>query len=71
MISIFFGIILIAFTVVSCLPMCLNWGADIVAFLKGFGPFLAAFVGIIAIFIGAADVKDKKEAKKDSLENNK
>ena len=37
-------------------------------FLKGFAPVLAAFVGIICLFIGAADIKDKSEAKKEDAE---
>lgn len=59
------GLILIAFTVVACLPNCLNWSTDIIAFLKGAAPVLAAFIGLIAVFIGFADIKDKKEAKKE------
>ena len=65
MAAILIGLILIAFTVVACLPTCLNWGADIIAFLKGAAPVLAAFIGLIAVFIGYADFKDNKEAKKE------
>ena len=39
-----------------------------IQFLKGFAPVLAAFIGLISILIGAADIKDKKEAKKEELE---
>lgn len=64
MISIVIGIIFIAFTVFAVLPMCpLSWGAEVISFLKGMAPVFAAFVGLICIFIGAADLKDKKEAK--------
>ena len=59
------GIILIAFTVVSIIPSCLGWGPDVITFLKGCAPVLAAFIGLISLFIGAADIKDKKEAKKE------
>jgi len=66
MISIILGILFIAFTVFSVLPMGpLAWGADVITFLKGCAPVLAAFIGLICLFIGAADVKDKKEAKKE------
>lgn len=65
MISIILGLVFIAFTVVACLPMCLGWGWDVVQFLKGSLPVLAAFIGLICIFIGIADLKDKKEAKKE------
>lgn len=67
MISIIVGIIFIAFTVFAVLPMCpLSWGAEVIQFLKGFAPVLAAFIGLICIFIGAADIKDKKEAKNEA-----
>lgn len=67
MISIIIGIIFIAFTVFAVLPMCpLSWGAEVIQFLKGCAPVLAAFIGLICIFIGAADIKDKREAKKEA-----
>lgn len=59
------GIILILFTVFAALPGCLGWGPEIVAFLKGAAPVLSAFLGVISIFVGIADIKDKKEAKKE------
>lgn len=67
MLAIIIGIIFIAFTVFACLPMCpLNWGTEVIAFLKGMAPVLAAFIGLICCFIGAADIQDKKEAKKEA-----
>ncbi|MCQ2610410.1 MAG: hypothetical protein MJ169_01560 [Treponema sp.] len=69
MTAIILGIILIGFTVFSVLPSCpLNWGPQVIEFLKGFAPVFAAFVGLIALLIGAADIKDKKEAKKEEQE---
>ena len=69
MISIIVGLIFIDFTVFAVLPSCpLNWGAEVIAFLKGFAPVLAAFLGFICLFIGAADIKDKSEAKKEDAE---
>jgi len=41
---------------------------DVVVFLKGCAPVLAAFLGLICLFIGAADIKDKNEAKKEERE---
>ncbi|MCQ2575583.1 MAG: hypothetical protein MJ162_02490 [Treponema sp.] len=64
MITIFVGIVLIAFTIFSVLPMGpLAWGPEVIAFLKGCVPVLSAFIGLICFFVGAADIKDKKEAK--------
>lgn len=66
MLSIIAGIIFIAFAVFACLPMCpLHWGPEVIAFLKGFAPVFAVFFGLILLFIGAADLKDKREAKKE------
>ncbi|MBR7064632.1 MAG: hypothetical protein IKI31_05770 [Treponema sp.] len=63
MLSLFAGIIFIAFAVFSLLPsMPLNWGEHVLTFLKGSLPVFAAFIGLICLFIGAADIKDKKEA---------
>ena len=69
MVSLIIGLIFIAFTVFSVLPnMPLNWGCEVVLFLKGCAPVVAAFLGLILLFIGAADIKDKKEAKKEEKE---
>ena len=70
MVALIIGIVLIAFCVFACLPsgIGLAWSGDIVRFLKGFAPVLAAFIGLIAVFIGFADIKDKKEAKKEAEE---
>ena len=71
MVSIILGIIFIAFTVFAVLPMCpLNWGAEVIAFLKGGTPVFAALIGLICLFIGAADIKDKNEAKKEDAAKN-
>jgi len=69
MISIIIGIVFVAFTVFAVLPMGpLAWGADVISFLKGAAPVLSAFLGLICCFIGAADIQDKKEAKKEEKE---
>lgn len=67
MVALIVGFVLIAFCVYACLPsgIGLAWGVDVVNFLKGFAPVLAAFTGLISVFIGFADIKDKKEAKKE------
>lgn len=65
MVAMIVGIILLAFTVFAAIPGGLNWGVDIINFLKGAAPVVSAFVGLIAVFIGIADIKDKNEAKKE------
>lgn len=77
MFNLIFGFVLIAFTVFAVLPNCpLEWGEHVINFLKGSVPVLAAFAGIICVFIGIADIKDRvaskreeKEAKKRASEN--
>lgn len=65
MVAMVVGIILIAFTVFAALPAGLGWSAEILSFLKGCAPVLSAFIGLIAVFIGIADLKDKREALKE------
>lgn len=68
MICIILGFLFIGFTIFACLPMGpLNWGEDIISFLKGFAPVISVFFGFICFFIGAADIKDKKEAKQEEM----
>lgn len=69
MISIFLGLLFIAFTVFAVIPnFPLNWGSEVIMFLKGSIPVLCGFLGLICFFIGIADIKDKKEAKKEESE---
>ncbi len=71
MVALIVGIVFIAFAVFACLPGPLAWWAEVVTFLKGMLPVLAAFVGIIAVFIGIADIKDRIEAKREEAEEAK
>lgn len=69
MLSIIIGVLLIAFTVVACMPSLLNWGSEILLVLKGAAPVLSALIGITAIFVGISDLRERKEAKKEELES--
>jgi len=71
MVALIVGILFIAFSVFACIPGPLCWWAEIIVFLKGMLPVLAAFVGIIAVFIGIADIKDRIEAKREEAEEAK
>ena len=72
MVALIIGILGILFAVWAALPlqfpMGLQWGNNIIEFLKGGGPILALLIGIIALFIGIADIKDKIEEKKELKE---
>ncbi|MCR5763527.1 MAG: hypothetical protein K6G00_09125 [Treponema sp.] len=68
MVALIVGVLLMAFCAFACLPEGgLAWGSYVIDFLKGCVPVLAAFIGLISVFIGLADIKDKKEAKKEEL----
>jgi len=67
------GLLIIAAAVFAILPpgvigFGLNWGSDVLAFLRGGVPVIAILIGIIAVFIGIADMKDRAEAKKEEAE---
>ena len=49
----------------ECIGYGLGWGTDVLNFLKGGAPVIAIMIGIIAVFIGIADMKDRAEAKKE------
>lgn len=71
--SLITGILILALAVFAALPpglagFGLGWWEHILAFLKGGLPVLAVMVGLIAIFIGIADMKDRAEAKKEEAE---
>jgi hypothetical protein len=70
MVALIVGVVLIAFAAFACVPPLAWWG-DVLNFLKGSLPVLAAFIGLIAIFIGVADIKDRLEAKKEEAEEAK
>jgi hypothetical protein len=65
------GIVIIAAAVFAVLPAGFGWWDDVLSFLRGALPVIAAFIGLIAIFIGIADIKDRMEAKKDSAAEDK
>ena len=70
MIALTIGIVLVLFAVYAVLPLSwsLQWWPEVVQFLKGGVPILAVFIGLIAFFVGVADIKDKMEAKKEEEE---
>ncbi len=70
MVALTIGLILIVFAVYSVLPVSwsLQWWPEVVQFLKGGVPILSVFIGLIAFFVGVADIKDKAEARKEEAE---
>ena len=70
MVALSIGILLVLFAVYSVLPVSwsLQWWPEVIQFLKGGVPILAVFIGLIAFFVGVADIKDKMEARKEEAE---
>jgi hypothetical protein len=62
------GLIFFAAAALAVIPAGLGWWADVTAFLRGALPVIAVFIGLIALFIGIADLRDKAAAKKESPE---
>ena len=62
------GFAVIAVAVLAILPVGLGWGQDVLAFLRGALPVIAGFIGLILIFVGVADIKDRAEEKKEEKE---
>lgn len=73
MFTVIFGILLILFAVFAALPagFGLGWGSEILFVMKGAVPVLAVLFGIFAIFIGVADINDRREAKLEEEEAEK
>ena len=66
--SLIIGVVILAAAVFMVLPpetagLGLGWAADVLVFLRGATPVAALIIGIISIFIGIADIKDRAEAK--------
>jgi hypothetical protein len=71
LVALIVGIVFVLFAVYSVLPISgwgLNWWPDVLQFLRGGVPIIAVLVGIIAVFIGIADIKDRVEAKREEAE---
>ncbi|MCL2181002.1 MAG: hypothetical protein FWB83_07730 [Treponema sp.] len=65
------GLIITAAAVFAILPadkFGLGWGNDVLAFLRGGVPAIAVLIGLVAVIIGIADMKDRAEARKDAKE---
>jgi hypothetical protein len=66
--AVIIGLLIIAAAVFAILPADilgygLGWGDDVLTFLRGALPVIAVLIGLIAIFIGIADMKDRAEAR--------
>jgi small neutral amino acid transporter SnatA (MarC family) len=51
--------------VLAILPAGLNWGEDVLTFLRGVLPVIGIFLGLILFFVGISDIKERAEKKKE------
>ena len=63
--AVILGIVVIVVAVLAVLPSGLNWGYDVVQFLRGSLPVLALVISLILFFVGIADIKDRAALKKE------
>jgi uncharacterized membrane protein len=59
------GFVVIFAAVLAVLPAGLGWGEDVLAFLRGALPVIAVLIGLILVFVGISDIKEKADAKKE------
>lgn len=71
MIALMVGVFFILFALFAVLPFGLDWWSDVLQFARGALPVFALFIGLLAAFIGIADIKDRIEAKKEEEEEKK
>jgi len=74
MVALIVGVLFIGFAVIAVIPGIFGaqgWGPEVILFLKGAAPVAAVFIGLIAVFIGIADIKDRIEAKQEEAEEAK
>ena len=58
------GFAVIGVAVLSVLPSGLNWGSDVLSFLRGSIPIVAVFVSLILIFLGVSNIADRVSGKR-------
>ena len=59
------GLFVIAVAVLAIIPAGLGWHFDVLVVLRGALPLLAGLIGLILLFAGISDIKEKADAKKE------
>ena len=70
--SLLVGVLILAATVFAAFSYDIfgwgpRWWGYVLIFLRGGVPVVAALIGLVAVFIGIADMRDRAAAKKESL----
>ena len=63
--AIIIGAVVIFTAILAILPSGLGWGGDVMAFLRGALPVLALLIGLVLLFAGVSDIKERRDAKKE------
>ena len=59
-----FAVLIVA--ILAVFPAGLGWWEDVLAFLRGSLPIVAVLIGLILVFVGISDLKDRADEKKDA-----
>jgi len=62
------GFVVILTAVLTVLPIGLGWWEDTLGFLRGFLPIISLLIGLILVFTGISDMKDRAEARKEGTQ---
>ena len=65
------GLTVISVAVLAVVPCGLGWLDDVLAFLRGSLPVFAVLTGIILVFMGITDIKERADRKKDGAQSEK
>jgi len=63
--ALFLGFTVIVAAILAVAPAGLNWKEDVLAVLRGSLPVISVFIGLLLIFVGIADIKDRAAAKRE------
>ena len=58
------GFVVIIAAVLAALPAGLGWWEDVISFLRGSLPVISILIGLILVFVGVTDIKERAETKK-------
>jgi uncharacterized membrane protein len=63
------GVVVIIVAVLSILPAGLGWVEDVLASLRGALPVVGILIGLVLLFVGISDIKERAEAKREKSAN--
>ena len=64
--AVILGAVVIFAAVISIIPAGLGWKDEVLAFLRGSLPVIALIIGVILLFAGVTDIKERIDSKKEN-----